>query len=64
MAIEKVGEWPAALDLVLSVLLAKGDGGYRPIGLFPTVMRVWMRARATQARAWEAINHSNDVYGG
>ena len=64
MTIERSGEWPPELNLVLIVLLAKSDGGFRPIGLFPTVIRVWMRARTAQARAWEARNHSRDVYGG
>ena len=62
--IEKLGYWPPALDMVLIVLLAKADGGFRPIGLFPTVIRVWMRARTCQARAWEAANASKELYGG
>ena len=64
LAFEKLGEWCAILDLVLIVLLPKGDGGRRPIGLFPTLIRVWMRARVSQARAWEAANHSREIYGG
>ena len=64
MQVEKTGEWPKALNLVLIVLLAKADGGVRPIGLFPTIIRIWMRARTAQARPWEAGNHSNDLYGG
>ena len=64
MKIEKTGVWPPSLNLVLIVLLAKGDGGFRPIGLLPSVIRIWMRARATQARAWEAVNHTSSVYGG
>ena len=36
LAFERFGEWPDLLDLVLIVLLPKGDGEYRPIGLFPT----------------------------
>ena len=64
MAIERHGEWPPELHLVLIVLLAKSDGGFRPIGLFPTLIRVWMRARTVQARAWEAQNHSKEIFGG
>ena len=49
---ELLGHWTQALDLVLIVLLPKTDGGFRPIGLFPTIIRVWMRARMFAARAW------------
>ena len=61
--IEQCGECGDALDLVLIVLLAKSDGGLRPIGLFPTIIRVWMRARVAHARAWEAANASKQLYG-
>ena len=53
---EKEGRWPAELNLVMIVLLPKPDGGSRPIGLFPTLVRVWMRARSDLARSWEAAN--------
>ena len=52
MAMERNGRWDESLQLVMIVLLGKEDGGFRPIGLFPTVIRVWMRARMTQIRAW------------
>ena len=51
LAAEALGAWSEALDLVLIILLPKPDGGLRPIGLFPTMIRLWMRARATVARA-------------
>ena len=63
MKMERVGHWSKELDLVMIVLLDKADGGRRPIGLFPTVIRVWMRARAAHARAWEATNASRELYG-
>ena len=63
MKMEQVGEWADDLDLVLIVLLDKADGGRRPIGIFPTIVRVWMRARAAHARAWEAANASDELYG-
>ena len=50
--LEKLGHWTDALDLVLIVLIPKADGGLRPIGLLPTVIRVWSRARAILARTW------------
>ena len=43
MAAERIGSWSAAMPDVLIVLIPKADGGKRPIGLFPTVIRLWMR---------------------
>ena len=62
--VEKLGYWPSALNMVLIVLLAMPDGGFRPSGLFPTVIRLWRRARTSQARTWEAANASKELYGG
>ena len=45
--LEELGDWSDALNLVLIVLLPKADGGLRPIGLLPTLIRVWSRARMT-----------------
>ena len=64
LAAEALGTWSEALNLVLIVLLSKSDGGLRPIGLFPTPARLWMRVRATVARAWEVANHIPSVFGG
>ena len=44
-ALERLGSWTAAFAFVLIVLLPKTDGGLRPIGLFPTLIRIWMRSR-------------------
>ena len=62
--LEAMGEWTAVLNLVLIVLLPKLDGGLRPIGLFPTLIRLWMRARVWIARKWEAEHSLPCVYGG
>ena len=43
MAFERFGDWPSVLDLVLIVLLLNNEGGYRPIGLLPTQIRIWFR---------------------
>eukprot|EP00972_Heterocapsa_arctica_P044949 6633659-Heterocapsa_arctica.AAC.1 len=43
--VEATGRWPAAIGHVMIVLLAKAAGGFRPIGLFPSVVRIWMRVR-------------------
>ena len=61
--LEKLGSWTSVLDLVLIVLLPKADGGLRPIGLLPTVIRVWSRARAVISRAWEAETAHPSLYG-
>jgi len=49
---ESIGHWPAAIGPVLIALLPKTDGGLRPIGLFPTPVRVWMRLRLDVAQEW------------
>ena len=63
MLAEDTGDWSTAISLVLIVLLPKEGGGYRPIGLFPTLIRVWMRARAAVARDWEELTASPGQYG-
>jgi hypothetical protein len=63
-AAEALGAWGQAVSLVLIVLLPKPDGGLRPIGLFPTIIRLWMRARTVHARAWEAAHALPQLFGG
>ena len=64
VAYEKFGDWAAVHDLVLIVLLPKGEGGYRPIGLFPTLIRVWFRVRLVTVKVWEKQNEMPSVFGG
>lgn len=64
MALERFGDWVEAVNLVIIVLLPKKSGGRRPIGLFPTLVRIWMRARILVARKWEAANAMPCIYGG
>ena len=61
---EDQGGWPERWQLVLIVLLPKPDGGKRPIGLFPSVFRLWMRARAASLRSWEQRNERPGLFGG
>ena len=61
---EEEGRWPDDINPVVIVLLAKADGGYRPIGLFPTLVRLWMRIRTATARTWERTVDSPELYGG
>jgi len=63
MAVELVGSWPLAVQLVIIVLLPKPDDGRRPIGLFTSLIRLWARARSVAARAWEAANPRPGLYG-
>ena len=64
MALEALGNWTSGIALVLIVLLPKSDGGLRPIGLFPSVIRLWMRSRVLLARAWESQWALPEIYGG
>ena len=64
MAAEAIGQWPRNLALVLIAMLPKSDGGMRPIGLFPSLIRVWMRLRRKQCVEWERKHHREFVYAG
>ncbi len=56
VAFERYGEWAEVNDLVLIVLLPENDRGYRPIGLFPTNIRLWFRVQLVTVRIWEKQN--------
>ena len=64
MLCEAAGRWPRAVQLVIIVLLAKADGGFRHIGLIPALPRIWMRARRTAAKEWEASQARPYLYVG
>ncbi len=64
LAAELLGQWPRPLALVVIALLAKDDGGFRPIGLFPAWIRLWTRIRRAQAQAWELDNSRTYLYAG
>ena len=49
---ESVGSWSPLVGVVLVVLIPKHDGGRRPIGLFPGLIRIWMRARMPILQKW------------
>ena len=61
---EKRGGWDPAVGLTVIVLLPKGDGSYRPVGLLPWLPNVWMRARKIYATAWERITDTSWIYAG
>ena len=61
---EQSGSWPSTIGVILYVILPKADGGRLPIGLFPTLIRVWMRGRLQVAQAWLVANDRSYMYAG
>lgn len=61
---EACGSWHESVGVIMVVLLPKPDGGRRPIGLFPTVVRIWMRIRLEVAKAWMGANDRAYFYAG
>ncbi len=62
---EASGEWPEAVGVVNTVLLPKpGTTGFRPIGLFPMMIRLWMRIRRDDAANWGAAHSRQYFYAG
>ncbi len=53
-AVEVSGRWPRQLRLVVTALLPKPKGGFRPIGILPAAYRLWAKARRGLADQWEA----------
>ncbi len=63
-AFDSRGSWRGALNLVSIVLLPKAGWGIRPIGLFPALIRFWMRAMYGLARAWQVTHALFVTFGG
>jgi hypothetical protein len=61
---EVLGKWPDLIGIVLICLLPKLDGGRRPIGLLPSMVRLWMRIRFNVVRSWEAAHDRPFFYAG
>ena len=61
---EKKGVWGKHIGVVITALIPKGGGGWRPIGLLPTLIRLWARVRAGIVQRWEAENDREYLYGG
>ena len=51
---EPLGAWPRFVGVVMVCLIPTPDGGRRPIGLLPSMLRLWVRARLDAVRAWQA----------
>ena len=43
--VEATGMWPSQVSQLVVALLAKPSGGFRPIGIFPGIYRLWMKSR-------------------
>ena len=63
-AAEEMGSWGDSVGIVIAALLPKGDGGWRAIGLLPTIVRVWARVRGGMVKDWEEANDREYLYGG
>lgn len=61
---ELSGAWPTPVGVCIVVLLPKADGGFRPIGLLPWMVRVWTRSRREAVSRWEAAVHRPFLYAG
>ncbi len=53
MACEAIGFVPEPIALVLVRMIPKRDGGRRPIGLLPSLYRIWSKVRVGYVRDWE-----------
>ena len=51
MLLESGGYWPGQLE-ALVCLIPKSDGGRRPIGLLPALIRIWERSRRPIVQSW------------
>jgi hypothetical protein len=61
---ELLGQWPQLVGLVLVCLIPKPGGGRRPIGLLPSMVRLWMRIRLDVARSWQTAYDRPFFYAG
>ncbi len=52
-AMEAAALWPTQVSLVTMPALPKRLGGFRLIGIFAAVYRIWSKARRPEAQAWE-----------
>ena len=51
-AAEQQGRWPTEIATSIIHLIPKTDGGRRPIGVLPTIVRVWERTRKPLVQDW------------
>ena len=61
---ELLGQWPSLIGIVIVCLVPKADGGRRPIGLLPSLIRLWMRLRLDIVRVWQLQHGRSYFYAG
>ena len=54
--VEQVGSWPSQIRTTTMPLLPKAKSGFRVIGIIPSVVRLWAKARREVADRWEAAS--------
>ena len=66
VTIRIVGGPPSPEPTAAPVLPKPADsgGGFRPIGLFPTTIRIWFKARQDLTRRWERSHQRACLYAG
>ena len=64
LIVELLGDWPEAIGIILVVLIPKPDGGRRPIGLLPSLIRLWMRIRLDVISNWQGDHERDYFYAG
>ncbi len=52
-ACELLGDFPLQCGLVVTPLLEKPKGGYRPVAIYSSLYRLWTKARRSVAQTWE-----------
>ena len=62
--VELLGCWPQRIGLIVVSLIPKTDGGRRPIGLLPSLIRLWMRIRLEVAKERQLANERKYFYAG
>ena len=50
--LDMIGSFSGTTAHLMVKMLPKATGGFRPIGLFPALIRVWGKARQPALRAW------------
>ena len=53
---ETSGVWPSSVATAMVHLIPKPGGGRRPIGVLPTLVRIWERARKSMVQKWSREN--------
>ena len=61
-AAEAVGRFPPQIDQTFMSLLPKPSGGFRTIGLYTSIYRVWAKARAALTKQWERSHASGEGF--